>query len=212
MRSESSSIPTGSVPGIRLASDENALRALPGGKRKGAVTNPGRRSNSGRKARRATSNPDTTDPRKKLTARAASAPRRSHEPLAGRRARLVHVAPATAASPTGRSAVFQPEIASQKAKSSAPRDAAALARRGGLSPSRALKDELRRRYRAPDWTRNHRIHVRGGRSAQAIGDGGDTSGRPFASERCLAFDTHAQLPYRRSPANAAQPAVCFSRR
>ena len=93
MRSERSSIPTGSVPGMRLASAENALRAFPGGRRKGAVTNPGRRSSSGRRARLATSNPDTTDPRKKLRASAARAPRRMRAPCGGRSARLAQVAP-----------------------------------------------------------------------------------------------------------------------
>src|SRR5208283_5189843 len=149
MRSERSSIPTGRVPGMRLASAENALRAFPGGKRKGAVTNPGRKSSSGRNARLAKSSPDTTDPRKKLTANVASAPSRSHDPLAGRRARLVQVAPATAASPTGRSAAFQPEIASQKAKKSAPREIAAPTTRGWSSSARALTDEARPREPAP---------------------------------------------------------------
>jgi hypothetical protein len=160
------------------------LRAFPGGKRKGAVTNPGRRSSSGRRARLATSNPETTDPRTKLTASVASAPSRSHVPLGGRRARLVHVAPATAASPTGRSAGFQPEIASQKAKNRTPRETAALARRDGLRSSRALKDRVHRRP-GPRYRTFH---------------------KPPAVHRCRAakrIDSHAQLPYRRNPANAA---------
>ena len=41
MRSESSSVATGRVPGMRLASAQNALRAFPGGKRKGAVDESG---------------------------------------------------------------------------------------------------------------------------------------------------------------------------
>src|SRR5271157_3387614 len=127
---------------MRLASAENALQALPGGRRKGAVTNPGRKSSSGRKARLATSNPPATDPRTKLTASATSVPNRMRAPCGGRRARLVQVAPATAASPTGRSAAFQPEIASQKAKKSAARVTAAPAT-SGRSIGRGLKDGVR---------------------------------------------------------------------
>jgi len=179
MTSESASTPTGSVPGMRLASAENALRAFLGGKRKGAVTNPGRRSSSGRKARLATSNPDTTDPRKKLTASLKSAASRSHAPLAGRRARLAQVAPATAASPTGRSAAFHPEIASQKARKRAARDAAALARRGGLASSRAVKDEARRRWE-PQFRTCRRRPCRRPGFAALVGDKCDgTSRRPL---------------------------------
>ncbi len=147
MRSESSSVETGREPGMRLASAQNAFLAFPGGKRKGALTNPGRKSGSGRKARLATSNPAMTEPRKKLIASAARPPSRSRDPSAGRSARLVQAAAAAAANPTGRSAAFQPEIASHKAKKSAARTAAALTRRGGASFSRALKNEIRQRSR-----------------------------------------------------------------
>src|SRR5271166_6641490 len=188
MTSESASTPTGSVPGMRLASAENALRAFPGGKRKGAVTNPGRRSSSGRRARLATSNPDTTDPRKKLTASVTSAPSRMRAPCGGRSARLAQVAPAAATSPTGRSAAFHPEIASQKAKKSAPRVMAAPASCGGFSSSCALKDGVRRRP-GPRYRTFHKP--------------------PAVQGSCprKRIDSHAQLPYRRNPANAAPGAV-----
>src|SRR5271165_3485306 len=124
---------------MRLASAENALRAFPGGKRKRAVTKPGRRSSSGRNARLATSNPDTTEPRAKLTASVNSAPSRTRPPSGGSSVRLVHVAAATATNPTGKSAAFQPEIASQKAKNSTARVMAAPATRGDPS-GRGLKD------------------------------------------------------------------------
>ena len=70
----------------------------------------------------------------------------SRDPPGGRKRRLVHVAPATAARPTGRSAGAHPEIMSQKARKSAAREAAArlrptadIARRRaqGSNPARA---------------------------------------------------------------------------
>ena|SRR5271165_1387388 len=200
MRSESASVPTGSVPGMRLASAQKAFLAFPGGKRKGAVTNPGRKSSSGRKARLATSNPAMTEPRKKLTASAASAPSRSHDPSAGRSARLVQVAPAAPMSPTGRSDAVQPEIASQKAKKRAARDAAALARREDPSPSRALKDEVRRRSQPQFPTCRHV-------SPPALGHWSATTaaehrGAPLHSNACRTLDRHEQLPYPSFSANA----------
>ena len=48
MRSEFPSVETGREPGMRLASAQNAFLVFPGGKRKGALTNPGRKSGSGR--------------------------------------------------------------------------------------------------------------------------------------------------------------------
>jgi len=139
-----SSVPVGSVPGIRLESAQKALRWLPGGKRNGQVTNPGRNCNFGLSARQATSAPDTTDWRKKLAASDTSEAILSRDRLGGRKRRLVHVAPATAARPTGRSAGAQPEIISQKARKRAARAAAPRAMPIGASPVGALNRQIRR--------------------------------------------------------------------
>src|SRR5271166_5142762 len=199
MTSESASTPTGSVPGMRLASAENALRAFPGGKRKGAVTNPGRRSSSGRKARLATSIPDTTDPRKKLTASLKSAPSRSHAPLAGRRARLVQVAPATAASPTGRSAAFQPESEeenrSRRRSARKARRSIVLTRAQGRSPfAAAISDlpasEMSARRLGGIGRRQQRRNIAAPPPSKRVADGSTA---------------RAQSPYLRFTANAAPP-------
>jgi hypothetical protein len=81
-------------------------------------------------ARRATSVPETTDWRKKLTASAPSDASLNRDPFGGRKRKLVQVAPATAANPTGRSAGDQPDIISQKTRKDAARTAAARARPG----------------------------------------------------------------------------------
>ena len=88
--------------------------------------------------------PETIDWRKKLAARDASDNPQLRSP-GGRRRRLVHVAPATAARPTGKSAGAHPEIMSQKARKSAARKAAARLRRRG-SPVAALKRQIRRAF------------------------------------------------------------------
>lgn len=127
-------MPVGSVPGIKLDSAQNALRSRPEGKRSGQATNPGRSSNLGLSARHATSTPETIDWRRKLAASSARDPTLSRDPRGGRKRRLVHVAPATAARPTGRSAGDQPEIMSQNARKHVARRAAARARPGEASP------------------------------------------------------------------------------
>jgi hypothetical protein len=127
--------PVGSVPGIRLESAQNALRPPPGGRRNGQATKPGFRFKLGLSARRATSVPETTDWRKKFVRSAASGARLKRDTFAGRKRKLVHVAPATARNPIGRSAGAHPEIMSQKMRKSADRLAAARAR-----PARAVSD------------------------------------------------------------------------
>ncbi len=123
MSTPSSFAPVGSVPGIRLENAQNALRWPPGGKRNGQATNPGLSLKLGSCARHATSIPDTADWRRKLAASVASEPNLSRDPCGGRRRTLTQVAPATAASPTGRSAGAHHEIMSQKARRSVARTA-----------------------------------------------------------------------------------------
>ena len=139
-----SSVPVGSVPGIRLDKAQNAVRSPPGGNRNGQATNPGRSGRLGLSARQATSVPETTDWRKKLRASDASEASLTRNPFGGRKRKLVHVAPATAARPTGRSAGAHPEIMSQKARKSAARPAAARARPGAASSAAALNGPIRR--------------------------------------------------------------------
>jgi len=82
------------------------------------------------RARQATSVPEITDWRKKLAASAALDASLNRDPFGGRKRKLVHVATATAASPTGRSVGAHPEIMSQKTRKSTARAAAARARPG----------------------------------------------------------------------------------
>ncbi len=110
----SSFVPVGGVPGIRLESAQNALRSPPSGNRNGQATKPGLSFSLGLSARQATSVPETTDCRKKLAASVQSEASLSRDRFGGRKRKLVQVAPATAASPTGRSAGDHPEIMSQK--------------------------------------------------------------------------------------------------
>ena len=145
-----SSVPVGRVPGIRLERAQNALRSPPGGKRNGQAANPGRSCMFGLSARQATSAPETTDWRKKLAASFASAASLSRDPTGGKKRRLVQVAAAAAARPTGRSAGAHPEIMSQKARNSAARKAAVRARVRGASPAGALKRPIQRAPRTPD--------------------------------------------------------------
>src|ERR1700722_20551460 len=56
-----SSVPVGSVPGIRLDKAQKALRLLPAARRNGQATNPGSSFRLGLSARHATSHPETTD-------------------------------------------------------------------------------------------------------------------------------------------------------
>jgi hypothetical protein len=121
----SSSAPVGSVPGIKLESAQNAFRWLPVGKRNGQATNPGFSLRLGRSARHATSVPDTKDWRKKFARSATRDANLRCDRFGGNRRRLTQVAPATAASPTGRSVNPHPEIMSQKVRKSAARTAAA---------------------------------------------------------------------------------------
>ena len=132
-------VPVGSVPGIRLESAQNALRSPPGGRRNGQTTNPGFSFKLRLSARRATSVPETTDWRKKFARSAASEASLNRDAFGGRKRKLVHVAPATAGSPIGRSAGAHPEIMSQKTRKSADRPAAARARRTGALSAGALK-------------------------------------------------------------------------
>ena len=87
--------------------------------------NPGFSFMLGLSARNATSTPDTKDWRKKFAKSATRDANLRCDRLGGRRRRLTQVAPATAASPTGRSVKPHPEIISQKARKSAARTAAA---------------------------------------------------------------------------------------
>jgi hypothetical protein len=137
-----SSIPVGSVPGIRLERAQNALRWPPGGNLNGQATNPGRRFNLGLSARHATSAPETIDWRRKFATSAPSETILVRDRPGGRRRRLVHVAPATAARPTGRSLRAHPEIISQKARKSAPRAAAARFKPSGALPVEALNSQF----------------------------------------------------------------------
>ena len=129
---------------MRLESAQNALRAPPGGNRNGQVTNPGRSCNFGLSARHATSTPETIDWRKKLAARDANAAILGCDPPGGEKRRLIQVAPATAARPTGRSAGAHPEIMSQKARKSVARKAAARLRPTVESPVATLKGQIQR--------------------------------------------------------------------
>ena len=139
-----SSVPVGSVPGIRLESAQNALRAPPAGKRNGQATKPGRSCNFGLSACHATSVPETMDWRKNLAARDASAAILTRDRPGGEKRRLVQVAPATAARPTGRSAAAHPEIMSQKARKSTARKAAARFRSIVDLPVAALNGQIQR--------------------------------------------------------------------
>ncbi len=139
-----SSVPVGSVPGIKLESAEKALRAPPGDMRKGQATNPGRSCKFGLRARQATSAPETTDWRRKLAASDAREPSLSRDLPAGRNRRLVQVAAATAARPTGRSAGAHPEIMSQKARNNAARLTTIGPRAGETSPVGALNGRVQR--------------------------------------------------------------------
>jgi hypothetical protein len=123
---------------MRLESAQNALRAPPSGKRNGQATNPGSSFSLGLSARQATSAPETTDWRKKLTASAPSDASLNCDRFGGSKRKLTHVAPATAASPTGRSAGAQPAIMSQKMRNSAARVAAGPARPGEAASAGAL--------------------------------------------------------------------------
>ena len=123
---------------MRLESAQNALRSPPSGKRKGQATNPGFSFRVGLSARQATSVPETTDWRRKLATSAASGPSLNRGPFDGSKRKLAQVAPATAASPTGRSAGPHPEIMSQKVRRSAARVAAGPARPGEASSAGVL--------------------------------------------------------------------------
>jgi len=138
-RAPCSFMPVGSVPGIRLERAQKAVRLPPGGRRNGQVTNPGLRFKFGLSARQATSVPETADWRKKFARSAASDASLNRDAFGGRKRKLVHVAPATAASPTGRSAGAHPEIMSQKTRKNADRPAAARARPAGTLFGVALK-------------------------------------------------------------------------
>ncbi len=87
--------------------------------------NPGLSFKFGLSARHATSVPATTDWRKKFARSATREPNLSCDRFGGRRRKLTQVAPATAASPTGRSVNPHPEIMSQKARKSVARTMAA---------------------------------------------------------------------------------------
>jgi hypothetical protein len=140
-------VPVGSVPGIRLESAQNALRSPPSGKRNGQATNPGLSLKLGLSARQATSVPETTDWREKLAASVASEASLNRDRFGGSKRKLTHVAPATAATPTGRSAGAHPEIMSQKMRNSAARAAATRARRRVTLSAGALNRPIQRNRR-----------------------------------------------------------------
>jgi len=94
-------------------------------------------------ARQATSVHETTDWRKKLATSLASGASLSRDRFGGSKRKLTHVAPMTAASPTGRSAGAHPEIMSQKMRNSAPRVAAARATLNEALSARALNNPVR---------------------------------------------------------------------
>jgi hypothetical protein len=133
-----SSVPVGSVPGIRLDKAQNALRLPPAGRLSGQATNPGCSRRLGERARHATSVPETTDWRRKLAATDAIAGSPYRDPNGGRKRKLTQVAPTTAANPTGRSAGAHPEIMSQKARKNAARAVATRERLREPFPAGAL--------------------------------------------------------------------------
>src|ERR1700722_15141499 len=146
-----SSVPVGSVPGIRLDKAQNALRLPPAGRRNGQATNPGCSRSFGLSARHATSVPEATDWRKKLAASDAIDPSPYRAADGGRKRKLTQVAPITAASPTGRSAGAPPENMSQNARKNAARAAATRARLTEPLPAGALNaaiQDMKRTRRA----------------------------------------------------------------
>jgi hypothetical protein len=134
-----SSVPVGSVPGIRLDKAQKALRLPPAGRRNGQATNPGCSFRLGLSARHATSHPETTDWRKKLATTDATAGSPYRDANGGRKRKLTQVAPTTAASPTGSSAGAHPEIMSQNTRKNAARAAATRDRLSEPFPAGALK-------------------------------------------------------------------------
>jgi hypothetical protein len=95
-------------------------------------------------ARQATSVPETIDWRKKLATSNASETNLTRDPPGGSRLKLIHVALATAARPTGRSAGAHPEIMSQKARKSVARAAAARLRPSAASRVEVLNGQIQR--------------------------------------------------------------------
>jgi hypothetical protein len=110
--------------------------------------NPGFSLMLGLSARHATSVPETTDWRKKFASSATSDANLSCDRFGGRRRRLVQLAPATAASPTGRSAKPHPEIMSQKARKSVARTATARGRSTETLPDGGLNAPIQSVRRA----------------------------------------------------------------
>jgi hypothetical protein len=103
------------------------------------------------RARRATSTPETRDWRKKLAPSDAIAASLYRDAIGGRKRKLTHVAPTTAASPTGRSAGAHPEIMSQKPRKNAARAAATRERLRESLPAGALNaliQDMKRTRRA----------------------------------------------------------------
>src|ERR1700722_5597604 len=133
-----SSVPVGSVPGIRLDKAQKALRLPPARRRSGQATNPGCSRSFGERARHATSTPETSDWPKKLATTDATAAGPYRDANGGKKRKLTQVAPTTAAIPTGRSAGAHPEIMSQNARKNAARAAATRDRLREPFPAGAL--------------------------------------------------------------------------
>jgi hypothetical protein len=171
--------------------------------------NPGCSFMLGWSARRATSTPDTKDWRKKFARSATRDANLSCDRFGGRRLRLAQVAPATAASPTGRSVKPHPEIISQKARKSAARTAAARGKPTGTS-SPGLNAPIQ------DWKRSRRTATRGaghGRSAHAhrpMGSASAVSSLSAATRvRAIMFiQTAKALGRLAKPASPSTPGQC----
>src|SRR6516162_7283189 len=132
-RQWTSSVPSalvsaGNVPGIRLASAQNASRASPGGRRGEYVTKPGWSGSRGSSARRATSTPAITAWIRKRNASLAKPNGDTWNWPGGSRRRLTKVAPVTAAAAAGRSPGSIPARASQSTRNPAARTRALRSR------------------------------------------------------------------------------------
>src|SRR3974377_641134 len=91
---------------------------------RGYDTKPGARRSRGARARKATSNPATIEPRRNLTTSAKIGPTRRRTSRGGERAGLTHEAPQAATIPIGRSFGCQPAVISQRLKKKAARPSA----------------------------------------------------------------------------------------
>lgn len=202
-----SSVPVGSVPGIRLDRAQNALRLPPSGRRNGQATNPGCSRRFGVRARHATSHPETTDWRKKLAASDAIAASLYRDPNGGRKRKLTQAAPTTAAIPTGRSAGAHPEIMSQKARKNAARTAATRARLREPFPAGALNAAIQGRKRRRHAVRSTTAQrARCGNSAHAHRPNGSASAfKPLCCDAGQSYHVHSNGESAGPPRLAADP-------